>query len=105
VLGLVADSSIASGFGAAALGMSVVGFAASWLKAVFFADHPALNAFFLFLGKWVFDVIFLVSGHRAPAGEMTMQLVVWSPLSAAVTAVAGALVLALVRPMMEMRTK
>ena len=34
--------------------MTVVGFAASWLKAVFFADNLALNAFFFFLGKWVY---------------------------------------------------
>src|SRR5262249_15814875 len=42
-LGLVADSLAATGFGVAALGMSVVGFSASWLKAVFFADNLALN--------------------------------------------------------------
>ena len=40
-----------SGFGAAALGMAIVGFGASWLKAVFFADNLALNGFFLFLGE------------------------------------------------------
>ncbi len=33
-----------------------------------------------------------------------MQLVVWSPLSAAVTAVAGTLALALIRPLMELKT-
>ena len=65
-LGFVADSVDVSGFGAAALAMSVVGFAASWLKAVFFADNLALNGFFLFLAKWVFDVIFLILGAIAP---------------------------------------
>ena len=63
-LGFVADSVDVSGFGAAALAMSIVGFSASWLKAVFFADNLALNGFFLFLAKWVFDVI--VPDPRAP---------------------------------------
>src|SRR5437879_3588973 len=52
LLGLTADSVSVNAFGAAALGMSLVGFAASYLKAVFFADNLALNGFFLFLAKW-----------------------------------------------------
>jgi rod shape-determining protein MreD len=103
VLGLVADSIVVSGFGAAALGMSMVGFAASWLKAVFFADNLALNGFFLFLAKWFFDMIFLLVGHRAPAGELAMQIFVWSPLAAAVTALAGVVALSLLKPLMEVR--
>src|SRR3954462_8401873 len=85
LLGLVSDSLGPSAFGAAALGMSVVGFGASWLKAVFFADNLALNGFFIFLGKWVFDLIFILVGHRVQGGELFMQIVVWSSLSAAVT--------------------
>jgi rod shape-determining protein MreD len=104
VLGLVTDSLALTAFGAAALGMTVVGFSASWLKAVFFADNLALNAFFLFLGKWVFDVIYALAGHGPAGGEWVMQVFVWSPLAAAVTAVAGALVLTLLRPLMEVRT-
>src|SRR5215510_10612230 len=64
-LGLVSDSLSVSGVCAAALAMSVVGFAASWLKAVFFADNLALNGFFLFVAKWLFDVIFLLAGRVA----------------------------------------
>jgi rod shape-determining protein MreD len=103
-LGLVSDSLSPGAFGAAALAMSVVGFGASWLKAVFFADNLALNGFFIFLGKWVFDVIFIVVGHRFQGAELFMQIVVWSSLSAAVTALAGILAIALLRPLMEVRT-
>jgi rod shape-determining protein MreD len=102
-LGLVADSLAATGFGVAAFGMSVVGFAASWLKAVFFADNLALNGFFLFLGKWAFDLIFLIVGRGLHGAELGMQIFVWSPLSAAVTAVAGVVALAILRPIMEAR--
>ena len=103
LLGLVADSLSVGGFGASALGMSVVGFAASWLKAVFFADNLALNGFFLFLAKWVFDLIVLLVGIRSANG-IAMQIFVWSPLSAAVTAVAGVIALSLLKPLMEVRT-
>ena len=103
LLGLVSDSLAVSAFGAAALAMSVVGFGASWLKAVFFADNLALNAFFLFLGKWLFDILFLLVGHRVHGGELLMQLFIWSPLSAMITAIVGAGVLSLVRPVMEAR--
>jgi len=104
LLGLVADSLAVSAFGASALAMSLVGFAASWLKAVFFADNLALNGFFLFLAKWAFDMIFLVVGHRAEGVELLMQIFVWSPLSAAVTAAAGVIALSLLKPLMEART-
>jgi len=104
LLGLVADSLDVGGFGAAALGMSLVGFAASWLKAVFFADNLALNGFFLFLAKWAFDLIFLIAGRHAHGAELAMQIFVWSPLSAAVTAVAGVVVLSLLKPLMDVRT-
>src|ERR671929_1369694 len=76
-MGLVSDSLDPHAFGAGALGMSVVGFAASWLKAVFFADDLALNAFFFFLGKWAFDLLYLVAERRLAGGELLMQVLVW----------------------------
>ncbi len=103
-LGFVADSVDVSGFGAAALAMSVVGFGASWLKAVFFADNLVLNGFFLFIAKWVFDVLFLILGRHAHGAELMVQMFVWSPIAAAVTAVAGVVVLTVLRPLMETRT-
>lgn len=102
-LGLISDSLAVSAFGASALGMAAVGFAASWLKAVFFADNLALNGFFLFLAKWVFDLIYQIASHRLSGGELVMQIFVWSSLSAAVTALAGVFALMLLRPLMEVR--
>ena len=104
VLGLVADSLSVNTFGAAALSMSIVGFAASWLKAVFFADNLALNGFFLFVAKWVFDLIFLLVTNHSGGAELLMQVFVWSPLSAAVTAGAGVIALSLLKPLLEVRT-
>ena len=103
VLGLVSDALDVNGFGAAALGLTLVAYMASWLKAVFFADNLALNAFFLFVGKWLFDVIVVLAAHRIGGTELAMQIFVWSPLAAALTAVAGAIVLTMLRPIMELR--
>lgn len=103
LLGLISDALAANGFGAAALGMTIVAYTASWLKAVFFADNLALNAFFLFVGKWLFDMIVVIAGRRIVGTELAMQIFVWSPLAAALTAVAGAIVLTMLRPIMELR--
>ena len=103
MLGLVSDALAVNGFGAAALSLTLVAYSASWLKAVFFADNLALNAFFLFVGKWVFDMIVVFAGHRIAGTDLAMQILVWSPLSAAVTALAGALALTMLRPLMEPR--
>jgi len=102
-LGLVSDALAVNGFGAAALGMTIVAYTASWLKAVFFADNLALNAFFLFVGKWLFDIVVVLASRRILGTELAMQIFVWSPLAAALTAIAGAIVLTLLRPIMELR--
>jgi rod shape-determining protein MreD len=99
----VSDALAVNGFGAAALGMTIVAYTASWLKAVFFADNLALNAFFLFVGKWLFDIVVVVASRRVGGTELAMQIFVWSPLAAALTAIAGAIVLTLLRPIMELR--
>jgi rod shape-determining protein MreD len=104
LLGLAADSLVLSAFGAGALAATIVAFAASWLKAVFFADNLALNGFFLFVGKWTFDLVYVLMEHRMTGTELLMQIMVWSPLAAAVTAIAGVLAVAVLRPVLEVRT-
>ena len=98
-IGLAADAITPSAFGSGALGLSVVSFLASWLKAVFFADNIALSAMFFFLGKWTFDTLYLVSERRLQGPELVMQLLLWSPLAATVTALSGVLLLLLLRPL------
>lgn len=100
-LGLLSDSMTPGSFGAGALAMSLVGFAASWLKAVFFADNLALNGFFFFAGRWMFAVIYTLAERQSHGVEMLQQLFVWAPLSAAATAVAGVVFLVLMRPLLE----
>jgi rod shape-determining protein MreD len=104
LIGLAADSLSLGAFGAGALAATIVAFAASYLKAVFFADNLALNGFFLFAGKWLFDLVYVLMERRMHGTELLMQIVVWSPLSAAVTAVAGVIAITLLRPILEVRT-
>jgi rod shape-determining protein MreD len=101
VVGLAADSLTPNTFGAGALAMTGVGFAASWLKAVFFADNLALNAFFFFAGKWTYDVIRLLTERNMSGAELVMQAFVWSSLSAAVTSLAGVTLLLMMRPLLQ----
>jgi rod shape-determining protein MreD len=99
-LGLLADSLTPESCGAGALAMTVVGFGASWLKAAFFADNILLNGVFIFAGKWVFDIIFLLAEHRLRGTALLGQLLLWSPVAAVATAVAGLVVLLSVRPVL-----
>lgn len=99
-LGLLSDALTPESFGAGALAMTVVGFGASWLKAAFFADNIVLNGIFIFAGKWAFDTIFLLAEHRLQGADLLVQLLLWSPLAAAVTAVAGLVVLLTARPVL-----
>jgi rod shape-determining protein MreD len=99
--GLIADSLAPSAFGAGALAMTLIGFSASWLKAVFFADNVILHAFFFFIGKWAFDVLYVLAERNRGAYDMATQIALWSPLAAALTAVTGIVVLLLFRGMLE----
>ncbi len=99
--GLTMDSLALEHFGGAALAMSLVAFSASWLKAVFFADDVVLNAFFFFVGKWVLDILLVLIDHRAAGGDTVMQVLVWSPLAAMLTALAGLVVILVLRPILR----
>ncbi|MDQ6827248.1 MAG: rod shape-determining protein MreD [Gemmatimonadota bacterium] len=101
VMGLVMDAVSLQSFGASALGMSLVGFVASWLKAVFFADDLWLNAFFFFLGKWAFDIVFLIANHKVGGMEFVREAVIRSPVAAAITAAAGLISILVLRPLLR----
>jgi rod shape-determining protein MreD len=102
--GLVADSLTPLSLGAGALALSVVGFSASRLKAVFFADNVLLHAIFFFAGKWAYDVLYLLAERRTDPGHAMAQIFLWSPLSALATATAGVVIILLFRITLEPQT-
>jgi rod shape-determining protein MreD len=99
VTGLALDALSPGGFGANALVLTVVAFGASWLKAVFFADHVALTGLFVFGAKWLFDVVMALLTGVGSGTSLFAALLIWSPLSAALTAVVAVLLLVLIRPL------
>ena len=99
--GLSADALTPESFGCAALAFTGVAYLASWLKAVFFADNFALNAIFFFLGKWGADVVIVLAERRLRGLDLLQQVLLWSPLSALVTALAGLVLLVILRPLLD----
>ncbi len=99
--GLIADSLTPTSLGAGALAMTVIGFGASWLKAVFFADNVVLHAFYFFVGKWAYDVVYVLAERNTSFRDTATQLLLWSPLAAALTAVTGVIVILAFRTTMQ----
>lgn len=102
-LGLAVDAMSPTSLGAGALAMTIVGFSASRLKAAFFADDVLLNAIFVFVGKAMFDVIYLLAEGRVGGMSLLWQLLLWTPLASLATAIVGLVVLGLLRPSLEQR--
>lgn len=97
--GFAIDALAPSAFGAAALAFVAVAYAASRVKAVFFADHVALTGLFVFLGKLLFDVVYAVASGGLRGVGLMVQLLIWSPLSAALTAAVAIVLLTAFRPL------
>lgn len=95
---MATDALAPATFGAGALALGVVGFASSSLKAAFFTENQLLNGVFVLLGKWVFDVVYLLAARQMSASDLLVQLLWWSPLAAVVTAMVGLGVLMVSRP-------
>ncbi|MBI3790196.1 MAG: rod shape-determining protein MreD [Gemmatimonadetes bacterium] len=101
ISGIAADALTPESFGSSALAFTAVAYLASWLKAVFFADNFALNGIFFFLGKWGADLVIVLTERQLKGFELLQQVLLWSPLSALVTAFAGLVLLVLLRPLLD----
>jgi rod shape-determining protein MreD len=101
LVGLMSDSLTPDAFGAGGFAMSLIAFAASYLKAAFFADNLALNGFLFFAGRWAYAILYVLLVHQRPGIEMVQEIFIWAPLSAAVTAAAGVVLLVVMRPLLE----
>jgi rod shape-determining protein MreD len=99
LVGLAVDALAPDSFGTSTLVLTLIAFGASWLKAVFFADHVGLTGLFVFLGKWVFDIATTLLMGAAFGTSLAVTLLVWAPLSAALTALVAVLLLVLFRPL------
>ncbi len=99
LVGFALDAMAPGSFGAHALALTLIGYGASWLKAVFFADHVGLTGLFVFTGKWLLDIALVLLTGVSTGISLVITLLVWSPLSAALTAGVAVLLLVMFRPL------
>ena len=92
VIGLIADALSPARFGAGALACTRVAYAASWGRAVFFADNLLVNAGMIAAGVWLRNLIVVVASGTSQAAFIA-ELGIYGPLQALITAVAGVLIL------------
>jgi cell shape-determining protein MreD len=89
LLGMVEGAIVPETFGASALALALLGYLGSRTRDVFAGDSPVLLAFYLFAGKWLYDVllyvILLVSARPGPASSLLLI----SPLLGLYAAAAG----------------
>ncbi|MFO7259512.1 MAG: rod shape-determining protein MreD [bacterium] len=89
VLGLLQDSLSLDAFGAEAVTLTLLGYLGSRSRDLFVGDGTVFLLVYLFLGKWLHDVIvYALSGVPAQAEPLTW-LLVFAPLAAVYTALAG----------------
>jgi rod shape-determining protein MreD len=97
VLGLLADSLSLVGFGASAVALVVVSFLGARTRDMFEGNSALFIAFYLFVGKWLRDVIWFIVAPSAHEGQALNVLWTAVPLHALITAVSGAAALMIFR--------
>ena len=93
VVGLLRDALTPASFGAGALAHTVVGYLAARSKAVFFAENVYVNAWLFFAGTWVRNCLVALLSGKLKGGLLGWELLVWSPVQSAATALVGLVVL------------
>lgn len=96
-LGLIADALALEAFGASAVALVVVAFLGARSRDLFEGASLLFIAFYLFVGKWLADALYLLIAPGARIDGWAAQLLTQVPLRALYTAVAGAVALALYR--------
>lgn len=92
-LGVLKDAVAMWGFGATAVVLTAVGFLSSRSRDLFMGETFVFAWGYLFLGKWIIDVLYmLLAGDVLPV-KPTTWLFVQAPISALVTASAGTVAL------------
>ena len=102
IVGLVGDAMVPARLGAGALAHTVVGYLASWGRAVFFPDNLLVNGIAIAAGAWARNAIQLLASGGG-SGGLTVQLFVYAPLQALLTAITGAIVLVVFQRWLDIR--
>jgi rod shape-determining protein MreD len=92
-LGLVMDAMVPAAFGAAALALTLVGYAAARFRTGFFGESVMVGTVIVGLGKVVADLAVMLAEGRLRGWPLVAQLGLWTPLSAILTATVGTVLL------------
>lgn len=100
--GVIADVLTPAHFGAGMLAHTVVGYLASQGRAVVFADNLLVTTGVFSLGVWLRNAIMLLASGTTQE-ELVRALLVWSPLQALTTALAGVVIVWIFRNWLAIR--
>ncbi|MEP6781441.1 MAG: hypothetical protein ABJC26_16205, partial [Gemmatimonadaceae bacterium] len=64
-----------------------------------------LTGLFVFVGKWVYDGLYILAGPRIGGVDLLVQMLLWTPIAAALTAGVAVLLLTIFRPLYRPQTK
>ncbi|HEY8484809.1 MAG TPA: rod shape-determining protein MreD [Longimicrobiales bacterium] len=93
VLGLLEDSLALDAFGAQAVTLTIIGYLGARSRDLFVGDSLLFVGVYLFIGKWLHDVIYYLLAGSAVRGDAVFRLLVQAPLAALYAAGVGLLAL------------
>jgi len=96
-LGLLQDSLSVDSFGAEAVTLTILAYLGSRSRDLFVGDSAVFLLVYLFLGKWLHDVIFYLLSGLPGQDETLIWLLVFAPLAAVYAALAGVVAMAAYR--------
>ena len=96
-LGLLQDALALGAFGADAVAKAVIGFAGAHSRDFFVGESAGFVGIYLFVGKWVHDLLFYALARPGGGSAVLWRLLVQAPLAALYAAVCGVVALLLYR--------
>jgi rod shape-determining protein MreD len=102
ITGVLADSLTPAAMGASMLAHSIVGYLASWARAVFFAENYLVHGALFFAGCWLRNLLVLTLSGTSFA-EFLHEALTTGAVQALSTAVAGMAVVFVTREWLDVR--
>lgn len=96
-LGLFQDALSLLYFGAEAVTQTLLGFVGARTRDFFMGESILFTAVYLFLGKWLHDLVFYLLTRLGSAAETMSRLLVQAPIAGIYAAVCGLVALSLYR--------
>ena len=97
IVGLLHDALASVAFGAEAVVLTVIGYLGARSRDLFEGESLLFIGVYLFLGKWLHDVLFGVLVRELARGDLVSRLLVQAPLAALTAAGAGIVAMLLYR--------